>query len=979
VSETSFCRRHSDWNFTYVLSRISWGLALAALMGCAAEKAPPPPQDGTVSFVDVHDQAGLDFTNVSGGPEQHYILEAISAGAAFFDYDGDGFQDLYVVDGTHYGDKPPTAGNRLYRNNGDATFNETTGPAGLKHSGWGMGCAVGDYDNDGNPDLYGTYWGPDRFYHNKGDGTFEERSDSLGLGQEGWGTSAAFGDLDNDGWLDLYVVNYLEFDLEAPPAGGGWCNFKGLKVFCGPEGIPAQADRLYRNDGGRIFVDMSAAIALDRGLPGLGVTFGDSDGDGDLDIYVANDSERNVLYRNDGDWHFSEVGIQNGLAYSENGRAQAGMGVDQGDYDNDGDLDIYVTNFSDDVNTLYRNDGGLFNDATYAAAMGSVIRPYLGWSAGFLDYDNDGWLDLFVANGHVYPQLKQYAAGLRYGQRNLLYHNTGGAFAEVGQESGPGWRQAQVSRAGAVADYDNDGDPDVLVINLNDRPALLRNDGGNRNNWLGLHLVGRQSNRDAIGATIRAYSGTATQMRQVQRARGFHSQFDPRVLLGLGGQSRVDSVAIDWPSGQHQVFYNPPLRRYLKIIEGEATPLASVAVPVPVDARVDAPSPLPEAATLLADSLLVAGALPYKGQELYDQGRYQEARAVLAQAIKNAPENLANYVNLGVVLYAGLGDYPQAARVLESARAQQPNYAPALHLLGKIRLRQNRLAEAIRHLAQATALQPGSSAYHNWLGLAYQRSDSLGQALEAFHQAARLAPWNPQPHLHMSRIHGRLGRPLEASQAQDTFDRLNPLHERIEHYTRKVSEYPQNARAQLLLGQAYMEQGRLERASTSFLGALRLDSLYAPAYHAQGRILVRRQNFERAILAFGRACQLDTSFTEAFNDLGQAYHQLGDLTRAVAAYRRAVASAPDMALPRMNLGMAYAMQGDLKAATKALEESIEKDRELVQAYDALAQVHVARGNKKKAADVWRRVLARQPGHVRAMEGLRRLQKTGASE
>ena len=524
-----------------------------------------------IQFADVSAESGLNFVNVSGSAAQDYVLESMSAGAAFLDYDGDGYQDLFVVNGTRLQGSPLGAKNRLFHNEPGTGRTRIFRPveADLGAGGWGMGCAAGDYDNDGDVDLYATYWGPNQLYRNDGDGHFAEGAAKAGVADARWGSSAAFGDLDADGLLDLYVANYLEFDLRRPPGGGGKCLYKGLYVFCGPAYAPRQADRLYRNKGDGSFADVSAATGVSaRSLPALGVVFGDLDADGDQDIYVANDGEANLLFRNDGNWRLAEVATRAGVAYSKDGVAQASMGVHAGDFDNDGDLDLFATNFSEELNTLYRNEGsGLFRDATIEVGLGGIARPLLGWSTGFADFDKDGWLDLFVANGHLYPQLDRHFLGFFYAQRNLLYHNRGDRFVEVGENSGAGWRIEKVSRAAALSDFDNDGDIDLFVVNLNDSPTLLRNDSGDRNNWLGLELVGVESNRDAIGAQVRVQAGGLEQVREVRRGYGFQAQHDPRLLFGLGPHERVDWVEIRWPSGRRQVLRNPPLRRYLTVRE----------------------------------------------------------------------------------------------------------------------------------------------------------------------------------------------------------------------------------------------------------------------------------------------------------------------------------------------------------------------------------------------------------------------------
>ena len=929
-------------------------------------------------FIDVTGASGLDFENVSGSPEQGYIFETISAGAAFLDYDGDGYQDIFVVDGTRLEDAPATAGNRLYRNRGAASspqFEEVTEVAGVGHSGWGMGCAVGDYDNDGDPDIYVTYWGANRLYQNRGDGRFGEVAVEAGVADGGWGSSAAFADVDMDGLLDLYVVNYLEFDLDDPPAGNLGCRYKGLESFCGPEGINAQADRLYRNAGAGTFVDETEKAGMARrALPGLGVVFGDYDRDGDPDIYVANDSEPNLLYRNDGGWRFAEIATEAGLAYSENGRAQAGMGVHAGDYDNDGDLDLFVTNFSDDVNTLYQNQGGeqgdlRFVDATYSGGLAGIVQPYLGWSTGFFDYDNDGWLDLFVANGHIYPQLEQLSDGLRYAQRNLLYRNERGRYMEVGRRAGPGWQIEKVSRAAAVADYDNDGDGDLLVMNLNAPPDLLRNEGGNLNSWLGLELVGTRSNRDAIGARVQVWVGGRAQVREVQRGYGFQSQHDHRLLFGLGQASAVDSVQVLWPSGQSQVVQELLPRRYHRIREGSDEIQASAAVPPPAVPAASAKSS--EAKKPSYKSAARAGwradDFRQAGKKYFRQGRYAEARAALEEALALEPGEASTYVNLGLVLHAGLGDLAEAAAVLERAVQIDAKRGDAHYLLGKVYLGQDQVGKALDALRTATRLSPQAWEYDQWFGLAYMRSDSLAAAEAVFQRASKKAPWEPRSYLHLARLYAEQGRPRDAEQARLIFARLDPIQEKVELYQDKVDDYPDNPRARTLLGTTYFEQGRLKEAHDSFKQAVLLDSLYAPAIHGLGRILQLENQLPKAIWAYERAIQIDPKLFEAHSDLGQAHHQSGRYDLAVTSYKRALQLQPESALIYTNLGMAYAMQQDYKAAVGAFKTGIEKAPDMADPRNALAQVYVRQRRFAEAIEQWEEVLQLVPNHPRATE------------
>jgi hypothetical protein len=529
-----------------------------------------------VQFVDVTSEAGIDFHLTCGGPEKLYIMEAMCGGVAFFDYDNDGWMDILLVNGStleriRRGESPPS---KLYRNRGDGTFADVTAQAGLSHRGWGMGVAVGDYDNDGWVDLYLTYLDGAVFYHNNGNGTFTDRTEAAGVGNNGqWGTSTAFGDYDNDGHLDLYVANYVQIDLEHLPEFGSsvFCQYRGIAVSCGPRGLPGARDRLYHNNGDGTFRDVTEKLGIDpRAYYGLGVVWGDYDQDGHLDVYVANDSTPSLLYHNNGDGTFSEAGLTAGVALSADGAEQAGMGVDWGDYDNDGWLDLVKTNFSDDTNNLYRNSGqGWFDDVGGPAGYAEVSRPLLGFGIRFLDYDNDGWKDIFVANGHVNPQVDAHQFGVRYAERKLLFHNLGnGRFQELGLASGPALAREEVSRGAASGDFDNDGNLDLLVTNLNGSPRLLRNEANPGGHWIRIQAVGSESNRDGFGARVRVLSGGVWQMDEIRANGSYLTASDPRLHFGLGRAQQVDEILIRWPSGTIDKIAKEAANQELVVQEG---------------------------------------------------------------------------------------------------------------------------------------------------------------------------------------------------------------------------------------------------------------------------------------------------------------------------------------------------------------------------------------------------------------------------
>ena len=513
-------------------------------------------------FVDATREAGLDHPTVNGGPHKRFILESTGSGAAFFDYDGDGDLDLYVVDGSTYANYGVGPGNVLYRNDG-GTFVAVV--AGVEDRGWGMGVAVGDYDGDGQRDLYVTNYGANALYRNRGDGTF------AGIAEQGedFSASAAFFDYDGDGDLDLYVANYVVFDIEPvlqdPELDDPCVYLGGLRVFCGPQGMEGGRDRLYRNDDG-IFADVTTAsgVAAANFHYGLGVLPADFDHDGDLDLFVANDETPNVLFRNDGG-RLSDIGLEAGVAYNGDGELEASMGVDAGDCDGDGDLDLYVTNFYGETNTLYLNSGGgTFVDATSERGLAAPTVGYLGWGTRFFDFDFDGDLDLFVANGHVYPQVDATSAGGRYAQRNQLFANEGsGVFAPVDA----GLRVEKSSRSAISGDYDLDGDLDLFITNIDDSPTLLRNDTG-----AGRYLV-VQVEPEVVGTWVRLVAGGRTQVRAVNGAASYLGHSDTRLYFGLGRAERVERVEVLWPDGEVTRLEDLSANRRLVVEQGRGHPL----------------------------------------------------------------------------------------------------------------------------------------------------------------------------------------------------------------------------------------------------------------------------------------------------------------------------------------------------------------------------------------------------------------------
>ena len=524
-------------------------------------------------FTLVTREAGIHFQHYNGARGHQYFIEPLGGGAAFLDYNNDGFQDIYFVNGVDLpllqegqSDQVELPRNALYRNNGDGTFTDVTAAAGVADTGYGMGCAVGDYNNDGFADLYVTNFGANVFFRNNGDGTFTDVTTQTGTGDTRWGTSCAFVDYDNDSFLDLYVTNYVKYTIESDQV----CMNKGVRVYCDPRLYEGELDILYHNNGDGTFTDMTESAGFSKATGrGLALAWGDYDDDGNMDIYIANDADQNFLYRNDGDGTFTDVSLAAGVGFSEDGDAENGMGADFGDYDNDGHLDLVVTNFQDQTNTLYRNEGdGLFSDVSYASGIGTMSLPYLAWGVSFCDYDNDGYQDLFIANGHLDENVQAFNPTGFYEQPNLLFRNNrDGTFDEVGVDSGSGMRVEKVSRGFAYADYDNDGDLDLLVTNLKGAPDLLENKGG-QNTWLILRLIGTRSNRDAIGARVKVTTGNLTQIREVRSGSSYLSQNDMRLHFGLGKYHQINQIEIRWPSGLQERLEGIEANQALTLVEG---------------------------------------------------------------------------------------------------------------------------------------------------------------------------------------------------------------------------------------------------------------------------------------------------------------------------------------------------------------------------------------------------------------------------
>jgi len=538
---------------------------------------------GPIVFQDVAKEAGLTtWRHIMGTPQKTFILETVGSGVALLDYDNDGWLDIYFVNGSTYeaeSGKAQAPHAALFHNNHDGTFTDVAGKAGVTNDRWGFGAVIGDYDNDGWPDLYVTNFGKNRLYHNNRNGTFSDVAEKAGVALGGWSTGATFGDYDGDGLLDLFVPGYVRYDLAHPPVPGStvvgfnYCQFRGVNVMCGPRGLKGEGDHLFHNNGDGTFTDVSgkAGVGDPKGYYGLTSVFADVNNDGKPDLMVANDSTANYLYINKGDGTFEDASFASGYAFNENARETASMGIAVGDCFNTGRLSLYNTVFSDDYNPLYRNEGdATFTDVSYELGIAAVTIPFLGWGTGFLDYNNDGWKDLFVGNGHVYADVDKMNWGTTYAQRPLLFHNRQGKFELLPPVKGTALAGLYTARGVAFGDLFNRGKVEVVINQMDRAPVLLRNASAGQHHWIGLKLVGGpKSPRDAVGATVYLTAGKLRQRGDVISGGSYASSNDPRLHFGLGDAAAVERIEIRWPSGAVETVSPRDVDRYIRIEEGK--------------------------------------------------------------------------------------------------------------------------------------------------------------------------------------------------------------------------------------------------------------------------------------------------------------------------------------------------------------------------------------------------------------------------
>ena len=934
-----------------------------------------------VRFVNEAALVGVDLRNVSGTPAKRVIVESTGAGACFLDYDLDGDLDLYLVNGATLettGAANP-ARDALYENDGRSGFRDVTDRAGVGDRGWGGGCAVADYDLDGDPDLYLTHYGADVLYRNEGNATFRDVTTAAGVDDRGWSLGAVFFDADRDGDLDLYVVNYLLFDPEEPGVLTRRCRWKGGDVMCGPRGFVGQADVYYRNDGDGSFTDATVETGVGQDTRyGMGAVSGDLDEDGDLDLFVANDSQANLLLVNGGGGRFRDQALAAGVAFSGDGREQAGMGADLGDYDGDGDEDLFVTNFSDDYHTLYRNDGGLlFTDVTAIAGLETVTRSSLGWAGKFLDYDNDGDLDLFVASGHVYPEVETFDPATSYRQRNLLLENDGhGRFADVGHRSGPALAELHVARGAAVGDYDDDGDQDIVVVNDNEPPSLLRNDGGNELHWLKVRLRGTRSNRDGIGARLRLVSGGLRQFREARFGGGYLSSNDPRLHFGLGRNGLVERLEVEWPSGKRQVVTDLPADHLVTLDEERGVvsverlvawnrDRSAPAEPDPASAQPTAWAlPAQPTRRMTLDELRQVDQWVQRGTREIQAGRYSNGIAAYEQSLAVLPSWEAAAASADAL---GFGDRERYRDFLSSLYDN----------LGVGLMRAERVDDCAPAIDAALAILPGRGKFHHNLGLCHfhgRRFESAVASLEAAAAAGERSPG----------LDYDLGRSLAGAGRCDAA---------IATLTTAVARLPRpdpngrDAEAWYFLGECYSDAAQFTQASDALREALALapghqKALYRLAFSSRRagengaaeraeRLFLARQDVDESVRAAKRS---GGGGRDQRLRLGRDYLEARLPAQAVQESEMLLAADSDDSAALLLLGSALlALEPAATASARdAFSRVARLDASLPEALAGLGEALRLEGRSAEASEVFARCAAIDPEQPMAIVGLARL-------
>ena len=996
------------------LLRFLFTTALALLLsGCGREPEPVlqrAPGESQVRFVDATAAAGIDFVHTSGRSGRKFGIETMGSGVAFLDYDDDGYVDLYIVNSAdlpgHVSESPPQ--NALYQNRGDGSFTEVGQEVGVADTSYGMGCAVGDYDNDGDPDLFISNVGPNVLYRNDGEGDgrwrFVDIAPRTILREDrDWSTGCAFVDYDLDGDLDLYVANYLHYELEQDVLGENGM-LQRPRRHLAPTEYPGQRDYLYRNDGDDTFADVTAAAGLLRTSwkeRKLGSIFFDADNDGDPDLFQGNDATPNYFYRNDGDGTFAELSLLAGVAYNEAGRPEGTMGVNAADMDGDGYQDLVMTSFQWESNTLYKNLGsGFFKDESVASGLATTSFDRLSFGVNSLDVDNDGDLDLYVANGHIDEDIQEFDPQAAYAQQDQLYLNDGeGHLTDVTAQAGPGFAMEMVGRGSAVADYDNDGDLDIFTLNTNQRGVLLRNDTPPANHWLALRLEGRRSNRDGIGARVVLHAGGGTQMLEARGATSYLSQNDPRLFFGLGEMEKAERIEIYWPSGIHQELLEVAADRFVEVVEptdqqpvarrettiaaekGETASAASADLerawemaPLSVPDALRKPpvrhpfANLPELEAEVAASPDRAAAHFALAEGLRQRRDYGAAERSYSRTLELDPGYAAAHIGLGQV-YGDRGDLDRAVSEFTAAIRLDSTLAEPHFLLGNIRVRMQQLDQSVPHYEHAIDLDPQYlHAYVNLSGT-HSRQTDYGPAIQALQRGLEALPESAD-------LRFRLGWVYFVQARYD--ESLEQLHQ-------VVRQIPDRSDAHELIAQIYLTREKPQKAREALLRGLAADSTSATLRARLGVLLRERGELEEAILLLQRAVRENPDREEAYYNLAQAYLSSGEEERAgtllrqfkllqdnhqdILDHKTAIMLNPNDARAYFNLGTVYSRIGRNEGARHAYSAALMIDPHHVEARNNLGNVYFRRRQLARAIEQYRTVLRYDSTYVRAHNNL----------
>jgi len=983
------------------------------LSGCGQEREPlsrQTPVDPRVRFVDATDAAGIDFVHTSGRSGRKYGIETMGSGVAVLDYDNDGYVDLYMVNSAdlpgHVSATPPR--NALYHNGRDGRFTEIGREVGVADTSYGMGCAVGDYDNDGDADLFISNVGPNVLYRNDGERDGQWRFTDIAprtilKEDRDWSTGCAFVDYDLDGDLDLYVANYLHYELEQDVLDENGM-LQRPRRHLAPTEYPGQRDFLYRNDGDDHFTDVTAEAGLLRTSwkeRKLGSIFFDADNDGDPDLFQGNDATPNYFYRNDGDGTFTELSLLAGVAYNEAGRPEGTMGVNAADMDGDGYQDLAMTSFQWESNTLYNNLGNSsFKDESVGSGLATTSFDKLSFGINSLDADNDGDLDLYVANGHIDEDIQEFDPQAAYAQRDQLYLNDGeGHLTDVTAQAGPGFDMKMVGRGSAVADYDNDGDLDIFTLNSNQRGVLLRNDTPPTHHWLALRLEGRRSNRDGIGARIAIHAGGRTQMLEARGASSYLSQNDPRLFFGLGEMEKVERIEIFWPSGIYQELRGVAADRFIEVMEPadqqpvarRETAIAAATAETASSASADLEHAW-EMAPLSVPEALVKSA---------SRRTFLNLSALRAE-VEAGPHEAPAHFALAAALRQRR-DYPAAERSYRRALELNPGYAAARIGLGQMHGDRGDLGRAMEEFTEAIRLDSTLAEPHFLLGNIRVRMQQLDQSVPHYERAIALDPQYLHAYVNLSGTHSRqtdygpaiqaLQRGLEAlPESADLRFRLGWVYfvqarydESLEQLRQVVRQEPDRSDAHELIAQIYLTQEKIREAREALRQGLAADSTSAPLRARLGVLLREQGALEEAILLLQRAVRENPDREEAYYNLAQAYLSRGEEERAgvllrqfkllqdnhqdILDHKTAIMLNPNDAQAYFNLGAVYSRIGRNEAARHAYGAALMIDPRHVEARNNLGNVYFRRRQLARAIEQYRTVLRYDSTYVRAHNNL----------